>query len=308
MKTRFMNGDSIVRKAFTLVELLVVIAIIGILVALLLPAVQAAREAARRAQCTNNLKQIALGVHSYHDSYKTFPLGSGNISWDYPPEYKFDWMARILPYLEQGNVAANMDFDAPYYVPDTPGVNNNKFMKTQFDWAQCPSTPDLPALVSCCANIPGIEDAGASSYAATSTHLRIFYAETLQGSGIIYNDAQHSFKDVSDGTSQTFLASETYFNYDVDWKNYLASGYGDLYCPGGGCYLGSIWAFANFQSTFFGINQRAGRAGSGVDSFHPGGANFAMADGSIHFISESIAQTTLEALTTREGGEVTDDF
>ena len=291
------------RKAFTLVELLVVIAIIGILVALLLPAVQAARESARRTQCTNNLKQIALGVHSYHDSHKTFPLGSGILSWEYPHPYKFDWMARILPYLEQGNVAANMDFDAPHYELDVPGTVNNKFMKTQFEWAQCPSTPDLPALVSCCANIPGVEDAGVTSYAATSTHLRLLYADTLQGSGIIYSDATHSFKDVSDGTSQTFLASETYFNDDLNAKDWLAS-YGDLYCPGGACYLGSMWAAANFQTTYYGINQRPGYAGSGVDSFHPGGANFAMADGSIHFISESIAQTTLEALTTREGGEV----
>jgi len=106
-----MNGDCMRRSAFTLVELLVVIAIIGVLVALLLPAVQAARESARRAQCTNNLKQIALGVQSYHDSHNAFPLGSGNISWDYPPEYKFDWLARILPYLEQENVSSNMEFD-----------------------------------------------------------------------------------------------------------------------------------------------------------------------------------------------------
>jgi len=302
-----MNGDSIVRKAFTLVELLVVIAIIGVLVALLLPAVQAAREAARRTQCTNNLKQIALGVHSYHGSYKTFPLGSGILSWEHPHPYKFDWMARILPYLEQGNVAANMDFDAPHYALDVPGVVNNKFMKTQFVWAQCPSTPDLPALVSCCANIPGVEDAGVTSYAATSTHLRVLYADTLRGSGIIYSDATHSFKDVTDGTSHTFLASETYFDDDLNAKDVLA-GYGDLYCPGGACYLGSMWAAANFQTTYYGINQRPGYAGSGVDSFHPGGANFAMADGSIHFISESIEQTTLDALTTRDGEDLTNDF
>ena len=296
------------RKAFTLVELLVVIAIIGILVALLLPAIQAAREAARRTQCTNNLKQIALGVQNYHGSHNAFPLGSGNVTRLRPPEYKFDWMARILPYLEQGNVAANMDFDAPYYVADVPGTVNNLFMTTNFVWAQCPSTPDLPALVSCCANIPGVEDAGVSSYAATSTHLKIGYAETLNGSGIIYNDATNSFKDVRDGTSNTFLAGEFYCNDDLDAKDLSAASYGDKYCPGGGCYLGSIWAFANFQTTFYGINQRSGYAGSGVDSFHPGGANFAMADGSIHFISESIDQMTLEALTTRDGEESISEF
>lgn len=96
---------------FTLVELLVVIAIIGILVALLLPAVQAAREAARRSQCTNNLKQIGIALHNYHDTYKTFPLGSFNLRETWPSNGT-NWRALILPYIEQGSVYDRLSFTA----------------------------------------------------------------------------------------------------------------------------------------------------------------------------------------------------
>lgn len=289
------------RHGFTLVELLVVIAIIGILIALLLPAVQAAREGARRRQCSNNLKQIALATHIYHGSHKKFPNGTGNIG---EHRYEFDWLAQLLPCIEGGTVWSNVDFKVPYYVPHP---KNNLHMKINLPWAQCPSTPDLPAFVTCCANIPGVEDAGVSSYSATSTHLKIDYAETMTGSGILYCDSKTKFKDVMDGTSHTFLASEFYCNNDLNQKKSLAT-YGAQYCPGETCYLGNMWAFANFQTTFFGINQRAGYIGSGVDSFHPGGANFAMADGSIHFLSETTQQTILNALTTRDGGESTRGF
>lgn len=288
------------RLGFTLVELLVVIAIIGILVALLLPAVQTAREAARRIQCTNNLKQIGLATHNYHDAHKVFPLGVGNTSNNPVGQYGFDWMARILPFVEEGTVWSNIDFDVPYYVLH---AKNNEFMKKNLTWAQCPSTPDLPAFVTCCGGIPGVEDAGVSSYSAVSTHLQINYAETLTGSGIIYNDSRTAFKHVKDGTSHTLLASEFYCNDDLNMKTFLA-GFGALYCPGGDCFLGNMWAFANFQTTYYGINSRAGYVASGVDSFHAGGANCAMADGSVHFLTEEISQATLNALTTRDGGEL----
>src|SRR4030067_2574332 len=133
------------RKAFTLVELLVVIAIIGILIALLLPAVQAAREAARRTQCSNNLKQIGLGLHNYHDTYKTFPFS-----------YMIDpsnlnvqmWGVRILPYIEQGPIYDQWN-------NETPPINeagllgfhaavvakNLQLIQTPLEVVACPSTP-----------------------------------------------------------------------------------------------------------------------------------------------------------------------
>ncbi len=300
------------RQGFTLVELLVVIAIIGILIALLLPAVQAAREASRRMKCTNNLKQIALSAHNFHSVYKRFPLGSGHtgpLGDDGYATQHFDWMARILPYIEGGNVWSSIDFDVPYATPDVPGTINNPMMKVHFSWAQCPSTPDLPALASCCGGIDGVEDASVTSYAATSHHeiglpasTYRRHSDTKTGSGVIYPGARTKFSEVTDGTSHTFLAGECWYNNDTFYRNFIA-GFGALYCPNGNCYMGSMWAFNNFQTTVHGINQRLGYLSAGVDSFHPGGSNFAMADGSVNFFSETIDLTTLKALTTRAEGD-----
>ena len=139
----FVRNNSRVRRArptsaFTLVELLVVIAIIGILIALLLPAVQAAREAARRMQCANNLKQIGLGVHNYHDSHRTFPVI------DYP---EVTWGTRILPFIEQSALYDEYDMNtvaANYSTAPPAALKNNQLIQTILPTYVCPSVPGSP--------------------------------------------------------------------------------------------------------------------------------------------------------------------
>ena len=118
------------KRGFTLVELLVVIAIIGILIALLLPAVQAAREAARRTQCTNNLKQFGLGMHNYHDTYKTFPYGHDNTG------RRVTWFPLILPFIEQQALHDEFDWVAnSWFGAQAPACNRD------VPGARCPSDP-----------------------------------------------------------------------------------------------------------------------------------------------------------------------
>ena len=145
---------------FTLVELLVVIAIIGILVALLLPAVQSAREAARRMECSNNLKQMGLGLLNYHNTELAFPSGTGGTG------TAWSWSARILPYIESQNIHKQIDFSFNYNVVHRI---NNTAMKTFVDTYICPSAPD-PLLIACCGAIPGDADTAETNYSAIATH------------------------------------------------------------------------------------------------------------------------------------------
>ena len=161
-----MTGKS--QKGFTLVELLVVIAIIGILIALLLPAVQAAREAARRMQCSNNLKNIGLGLLNYHDAHGVFPpgtMGTGT-SWS--------WSARILPFMEVGDIHKQIDFAYNYnqYSSSGPIAINNRAMKTFVSTYICPSAPEpyLDRLLR--REFQGDEDTAETNYSAVATHRR----------------------------------------------------------------------------------------------------------------------------------------
>ena len=306
------TNRSLLRRwpGFTLVELLVVIAIIGILVALLLPAIQAAREAARRSQCGNNLKQIVLALHNYHDTHSAFPMGSNHTTGGaYPGYFMFDWVARTLPFLEQQAVHSNINFGIGYNIVN---AINNEMMKSQFPTLECPSTTGLPNWTFCCGGIPGAPNhAAVTSYSAVSTHQVITgqypLARTYTGTGVIYALSRTRMRDVVDGTSNTLIVGETYTDYDTNTKTFYA-GFGASYCPGGNCYLGNFWAHGNFINTAYGINRRAGHMMKGIDSYHPGGAQFALVDGNVRFISENIQQATLNALTTREGGETIDAY
>jgi prepilin-type N-terminal cleavage/methylation domain-containing protein/prepilin-type processing-associated H-X9-DG protein len=280
------------RGAFTLVELLVVIAIIGILVALLLPAVQAARESARRTQCTNNLKQIGLACQNYAGTNGAFPRGAGL---DSKNMILFSWSALILPYLEEANAEDLIDYKSGYNT-----AANQVAIKTLFSAYQCPSAPPN-GLVSCCIFIPGVEDAGQTSYSAIGTHLKRDYgvvANSIEGSGVMFDNSHVKFKDITDGTSKTFLASEVIANPDDPYKKSYPS-----YCPGGNCIIGEVWSAENRITSYWGINIGNTILQSGIVSAHSGVANFLFADGHVSFLPEAIDQNLLIALTTRAGAE-----
>jgi prepilin-type N-terminal cleavage/methylation domain-containing protein/prepilin-type processing-associated H-X9-DG protein len=280
---------------FTLVELLVVITIIGILIALLLPAVQAAREAARRSQCNNNLKQLGLALLTYHNTYNVFPyaLGGQGTYWG--------WSAGILPQLERDGLWKALNFNYTYNAADsTTHTQNNKLIKTFVTAYLCPSAPpDGPnGLVNCCAAIVAATgngfNAAQTNYSAVATHTPDIYVTPAPWhSGIMYLNSKTRIEDIKDGTSSTFIVGETMgYPDEPDYND-------TTYCPQKKCGVGKFWAAENAITTAYGINSHSFYGTSGVESAHPNGAQFAFADGHASFFSQNIPQDILQALTTR---------
>lgn len=312
------------RAAFTLVELLVVIAIIGILVALLLPAVQSAREAARRMQCSNNLKQIGLALRSYHVAQRRLPYGSN---------YYFSkggtWTAFILPHLEQQALFDSFDFTqwiaetvnekprttvvSAYICPSDP-QGRNPILKNRADtgtfnpttslglWypaSMGPTQPDLcpfcpdptPSLTNkCCYGCSwGSHDAGLIGHCQGS-------GQSIPAgsfSGVIGRIAKSiSFADVRDGTSNTILAGETLPGHCI-WNGAFMANF-----P-----VASMSIPINIMESDNGAHANWYRT-SGYKSLHPGGANVVMCDGSVHFLAQSIDFALYNHLGSRKGGEV----
>jgi prepilin-type N-terminal cleavage/methylation domain-containing protein/prepilin-type processing-associated H-X9-DG protein len=283
--------------AFTLVELLVVITIIGILIALLLPAVQAARDAARRMQCGSNFKQVGVALHNYHLVKSCFPVGeffgprAGGL-------FCFGWSAYILPYIEQQMLYDNIDFNAALSYADSsigPGrsMSNLAVSATVISTFVCPTDPQAGERMSI-HNNPS-PDVGPSNMCGVSdTHDWGGSASPLKfpgNDGVFGGNAPCSISDIKDGTSNTLAVGE-------------ATG------KGPGTYFGQLWASDNLYDTAEGINGihtvpggvwPAGADFSGFSSFHPGGCNFVMADGSVSFLSQDISQNLLISLTTRDG-------
>lgn len=282
--------DLPIYDGFTLVELLVVIAIIGLLVGLLLPAVQAARQAGRLASCQNNLRQIGVAFHQYHDTQGALPQATF-----YGTTYYSAFVA-ILPYLEQAQTLALYDsrlrYDDPHNV-----VAINQFIPTYL----CPAmalprtVPDLD---------PACDEDGAVGSYAVCSGTNSAWTGPHDGAVVFARSGTVTFAGIRDGLSNTLLVGEL----DFGLTNYMW----------GACRMDEIrWGASRWGvgypgvsvATTFGV-YNSDRLVAGLAEYqtfrsdHPGGATFVFAGGSTRFISEFVDARLLDALATRNGGEV----
>jgi prepilin-type N-terminal cleavage/methylation domain-containing protein/prepilin-type processing-associated H-X9-DG protein len=295
------------RRGFTLIELLVVIAIIAVLLGLLLPAVQKVREAANRMQCTNNLKQLGLALHIFHDAHGKFPPGQvsgGLVEAGITRPVNHGWGPFILPFIEQRALADRYRWDVRVADP-----LNLPVATTQLKIFQCPSAePDRTAF-------NGPSPAGAcGDYAPTWYVDSILVEQGLidrAGNGVLQPNHMTRVSEITDGTSNTILLTED-AGRPKQWR--MGKPGPDQTVEGG------PWvAFNNgiiLQGSTADGSQRPGPCAINctnerqVYSFHPGGANAVFADGNVRFLSADLSLKTLAALVTRAGGEVVspDDF
>lgn len=339
-------------KAFTLVELLVVIAIIGVLVSLLLPAVQAAREAARRISCSNNLKNMGLAALNYHDVRKSFPVSTPQWSWEDrtalcnngSPEINEDlgddpplgyngkgWIVDVFPQIEQtaayDRIIATIDTPAGrrHTARETRGIGMGEIairdiVGTQLPILTCPSDPSAvpsenqwywngvstgttsykgvigDSLLSTPSDVCGQSVDPPQSIETGSPDVH----HTMSNNGIFQRTsfwAPISLRMVSDGASNTFMMGEDVISYNSHSAAYFVDG---------------DWATCGIPLNYFPpvfneedlTDPSLAQGLRGFKSLHPGGAQFVMADGSVHFIQEDIDTLNYRALATRDGGEV----
>jgi prepilin-type processing-associated H-X9-DG protein len=297
--------------------LLVVIAIVGVLMGLLLPAVQKVREAAARAQCTNNLKQIGLACLNFESDVGGFPMAPYNPLFPWTPsrpyEFPHGWAVEILPYLDQGTVHKRYNFNLEWQDP-----GNAALISTQIPCFICPATPSAtdPILRL----IP--DDRGPLDYivffsvASANKHVQPMPPPDKTGQGILGRSVNRRVTEILDGTSNTLLMVEDagrnrhYVNGALDGEplpeRLREGGAWANCCMGGSVDFLSGWDVE--AKVYGGACAVNCTNGAEVYSFHPGGANVAMGDGSVHFLSQSTDINALVALLTRAGGEATPSY
>jgi prepilin-type N-terminal cleavage/methylation domain-containing protein len=325
-------------RAFTLVELLVVIAIIGILVALLLPAVQAAREASRRTQCSNNLKQLALALQNHNDVQKRLPPGGAR---DQPPlfgktasSWGSSWMVYILPYIEEGAMYDKWQFygDSGVFNANNITLRSGKNMPGYV----CPSSPLPPwaksQTTTAAANYVGISGAANGTipgYVESRICTTSIYG-AISGGGVLFPNSEVRLADITDGTSHVISIGEHadyLFSKDgtrQDWRG--SQPWGWAIGPARSSSIPPSYSASSDNRPFnmttirYQVNQKKNWAngsgdnnGTGVgndggqniplNAAHPSGTNVAVCDGSVRFLTNTTPLTVIAQLATRDDGQ-----
>jgi prepilin-type processing-associated H-X9-DG protein/prepilin-type N-terminal cleavage/methylation domain-containing protein len=299
------SQESRSRNAFTLIELLVVIAIIAILIGLLVPAVQKVREAAARAQCTNNLKQVGLALHAYHDANKAFPPGyvSGYDTTGADTGPGWGWAALLLPQIEQVALYRTVRFDQPIEAPSNAGAR-----VVPVSLYLCPSDTVSTTVTAMRRDSLG-NPLGAICDVASANYVGNFGISEpgVDGEGLFFRGSAVAIKDIADGTSSTFMVGERSFHWgEATWVG-AVTGASMVPPPNSPCPPG-VWNSTGMilGHTFEGMGG-PGSVGVEVNGFasrHSGGANFLFADGHVGLVLGSIDHAVYEALSTRAGGEL----
>lgn len=306
---------------FTLIELLVVIAIIGVLVSLLLPAVQQAREAARRSQCKNNLKQLGLALHNYHDLYNVFPPGWVAVGTSWGDSYckvnginqRAPWTVLILPMLDQTNLYTKFDFNKPFTnnAPSTPvsnvdpalrdGSQNGDYL-VRIPTYQCPTDPAV-RIYPLHLDYVGIQGGGAADCTASSDANRLFSRK-----GTLFANSSVRFRDLTDGASNIYVIGETKY-FPAPASGYPGMGWATSPKMDGNA---QAWISVVARDQINDSNKTAASGGDFASlspyvgrllgSHHVGGCHVLFGDGSVRFLSENMNQATYQTLANRGDG------
>jgi prepilin-type N-terminal cleavage/methylation domain-containing protein/prepilin-type processing-associated H-X9-DG protein len=274
-----MNRSRPHSRGFTLIELLVVIAIISTLIGLLLPAVQAARSAARRTQCMHNEMQVALAMQNYESAFEAFPPGVVNATGpihDGESGYHFSWIAQVLPYIDQKNISNGLNFQVGVYEPA-----NRTARTMKIGVLVCPMDGDALTRTS--------GGFGPTSYFGVydSSEVPI----DVNNNGVLFLNSHVRIEDILDGASNTLLFGEARAEANLlGW----ASGTRSSLRNGGTAINGGLPAPTKANPSPVG----------GFSSWHPGQANFAFADGSVRYVGSKASASILGNLANRKDGEM----